>query len=197
MIAPNTPAPETRYCKFHPEQPAEVRCKTCGAYLCYDCKYFYYGEYYCGDCFVRLRSDEARGDWIYPMAGRAVVAVSALLGIITVLGITGTPRLQTADADAVIMSVVGLALWHLADVVLFICGIGAVTFKRWARKGLIYGGVLGILRGAVWPVVLFLTVKTPNMLLVVFYAFVALYGLSVVLFYAHKRLRDEFRAIRP
>ncbi len=197
MIAPNTPAPEAHKCKYHPDQPAETRCKTCGARLCYDCKYFYYGNYYCEECFTSLRHDETKGDWIYPAAAKGVVVMSVVFGLTTVLGITGMPRLQTAGPDAVVLSVVGLIFWHLTDVILFVCGIGAVTFKRWARKGLICGGVLGMLRGAAWPVALFLTAEAPHALLIVFYGFVIIYGLSVILFYSHKKLCDEFRAVRP
>lgn len=197
MISPNRSESEDHSCKEHPDQPASARCKTCGAPLCYDCKYLYYGDCYCGQCYDSLRHEETKGDRIYPAAAKTVAVIAVIMGLLTALGLAGVPRLRTDGPDSVVLSILGLLLWHAADVVLFICGIGAATFRKWARKGLIFGGTLSILRGAAWPAVFYLTGNAPPVLLLVFHSFVALYGLSVVLFYSSRKLYDEFRAVRP
>jgi hypothetical protein len=197
LIATKQPGEEQYFCKNHPEEPATVQCKACGAYLCYDCKCYHYGDNYCEPCFEALRRRHAQYDWIYPAAAIAVIAVSALIGMATLIGVSGAPHLLLADAGATAASLAGIALWHAPDVVLIVCAAGAFQFRRWARKGLIIGGVLGVLRAVIAAGAVYLTGAQFSLPLTVFYTFIIIYGLSVVVFYSSKALRDEFRAVRP
>jgi hypothetical protein len=197
LIATRQPGEETHFCRNHPEEPATVQCKVCGAHLCYDCKCYHYGENYCESCFEALRRRDAANDWIYPAAATAVIAVSALLFLMTLLGVPGAPRLVTGGIEAVIASVAGIVLWHTADVVLIVCAIWAYGFRRWARKGLIVGGALSAGRAVFCAGALALSGNPLSLPLAVFYLFIIIYGLSIILFYSSKALRDEFRAVRP
>lgn len=195
MIAIKKEGEEAHFCKNHPEEPATAQCKSCGAYLCYDCKCYHYGANYCESCFAALRQRQASGDWIFPTVAKAIVAVSAILILVTAVRMPF--ELRGADAGSLIMMVSGAALWHVADVALIVSALWALKFRPWARKGLIAGGALGIVRGVAWPAFEMLSGEPFYWPLAVFYIFVIIYGASTVFFYASKALRDEFRAVRP
>jgi len=197
MIATKQPGDEVHFCKNHPEEPATVQCKVCGAHLCYDCKCYHYGQNYCESCFEALRRKDASKDWIFPAAAIAVIAISALLFLLTLAGVPGAPRLAVGETEAVVASIAGIALWHAADVVLIVSAIWALRFRRWARKGLIIGGAMSAGRAVLWAGAFMLSGGPLSPALAIFYLFIIIYGLSIILFYSSKALRDEFRAVRP
>jgi hypothetical protein len=139
-----------------------------------------------------MRMRDAANEWIFPAASCAIFAVTALLLVVTALGV-----LKTAFPEAGYVETTGIYLaWHAPDAVLVVCAIGAFRFRKWARKGLIFGGALSVLRGGMQVIPLAMGLPV-SLLFAMFHIFVVIYGVAIVLFYSSKTLRDEFRAIRP
>lgn len=184
---------EEPFCKNHPEEPATGQCKACGAALCYDCKCIHYGATYCEACFEAKRARDAKNDWMFPAASYAIIAVTALLLIVSAVGLLKIAFMGKGHVEAAALYLA----WHVPDAVLVVCAIGAFKFAKWARKGLIFGGALSALRGGVWQAVPPLMGLPVSLLFTLFHAFVIIYGVAVALFYSSKALRDEFRAVRP
>jgi hypothetical protein len=185
------------FCANHPDEPAQSVCKKCGTPLCYDCRYYSYGKWYCEACFTRLRANaHRRNGWVVFFACHIILTASTM-GALTAIGY-GRRLFVWYAVNNSLEAWAQIAVWHVFDAALVFGAVSALLLKRWAGRTLRYACFASAARALLW---LGVTVFGPgagaDAPIAYFYAALLAYSLIGLGFFSSKIARDEFRAIRP
>ena len=184
------------FCVNHPDEPAAVSCVKCGNRLCCDCRYYFYGKWYCEPCFTHLRKHaNRRNGWMVFFACH-LLATAFLMGALTALGYKELFVWYAVRNP--VESWLLVALWHIPDVAIGLAAISALVLKRWGGGAVRLACTMSAGRALAWLLATAFGpgegVRTPVIYL---YAALLVYSLVALAFFSSRTARDEFRAIRP